>query len=94
MNESPELKKALKVIAWIFLAYFAVFAILSLKNIWLLDKFGVWFRLAIAVMYLPFIVLMTGVVREKREHENLLPKVLVTFFLAVGSSLFLIRFLL
>lgn len=94
MTESPGLKKALKVIAWIFLAYFAAFAVLSLKNILLLDKFNVWFRLLIALMYLPFIVLMIGVVREKREHEKLLPKVLVTFFLAVGSSLFLIRFLL
>lgn len=93
MTESPGLKKALKVIAWIFLAYFAVFAILSLKNMLMLDKFSVWFRLAIAVMYLPFVVLMIGVVREKREHENLLPKVLVTFFLAVGSSLFFLKYL-
>ena len=95
MNETPEVKQALKIIAGVFIGYFVVLGIVALLRLPHADQFEKLIMLFFVFTYLPFVVLMIGVVRERQAHEKLFPKVLVTFLLAVCSSLvLLLKFLL
>lgn len=97
MPESPETKSIAKLIATVCFGYFTL---LTLCVIVLLltggpHAFGgkavQLMALGVYTWVLPFYILSFGVMRDQREHENLLPKALACLFLGGGASLLLVK---
>lgn len=97
MPESPETRSFAKLIATVCFGYFTL---LTLCGTVLLLTGGRYafggkavqlMALGVYIWVLQFYILSFGVMRDQREHENLLPKALVSLFLGGGASVFLVK---
>jgi hypothetical protein len=91
MSEEPDTRKTMKILAAIALVYFIGFEIWGLAHALGSHRRSLTLMWWGGIIYLlNFLVLAIGVIREKRPHENLGPKVLAIYGFGVLISIIFI----